>query len=95
MRCSAPPLSYRDWNMSRATALMAVITAEPASTSELYDRVGYAVLARLGLIPYHAFRAELVAMAATGAIEGETGPDGATIWRRTAAAEPGHGLILD
>ena len=68
--------------MSRTSALMAVITTEPVSTSDLYDRVGYPTLARLGLIPYHAFRAELAALAATGAIQGETAPDGSTMWRR-------------
>ena len=62
--------------MSHASALMTVITTEPASTSELYDRVGYPALVRLGLIPYDAFRAELAALAATGAIESKTAPDG-------------------
>ena len=74
--------------MSRTEPLMAVITTEPASTSELYDRVGYPTLARLGLIPYHAFHAELSALAATGAIESETAPDGSTIWRRTVDGQP-------
>jgi hypothetical protein len=69
--------------MSRASALMAVMTDQPASTSELYDRVGYPNLARLGLIPYAAFRAELAALAATGALESATAPDGSTTWRRT------------
>jgi hypothetical protein len=68
--------------MSRASALMTVITTEPASTSELYDRIGYPALVRLGLIPYAAFRAELAALAATGAIESATGPDGSTVWSR-------------
>ena len=70
--------------MSRASTLMAVVTTEPASTSERYDRVGYPALARLGLIPYPAFREALVGLAATGAIESHTGPDGSTLWRRTA-----------
>jgi hypothetical protein len=61
---------------------MEVLTEEPASTSELYDRVGYPALARLGLIPYAAFRAELAALAATGELECETAPDGSTTWRR-------------
>jgi hypothetical protein len=69
--------------MSRATELLAFVTPEPASTSELYDRVGYPTLARLGLIPYGAFRAELAALAATGAIESQTAPDGSTMWRRS------------
>ena len=69
-------------SVSRTSALMAVISTDPTSTSELYDRVGYPALARLGLIPYHAFRAELAALAATGAIESATAPDGSTLWRR-------------
>ena len=73
--------------MSRTSALMAVITADPISTDELYERVGYPTLARLGLIPYPAFREALVALAATGAIEGHTGPDGSTMWRRVAENE--------
>ena len=73
--------------MSRTSTLMAVVTTEPMSTSELYDRVGYLTLARLGLIPYHAFRAELAALAATGAIESGTARDGSTTWRVAPAAE--------
>ena len=63
---------------------MAVITTNPTTTSDLYDRVGYPTLARIGLIPYHAFRDALSTLAATGAIEGQTAPDGSTMWRRTA-----------
>jgi hypothetical protein len=63
-------------------ALMAVITEDPASTSDLYDRVGYPTLVQVGLIPYHAFRDALATLEATGAIEGQTGPDGSTMWRR-------------
>jgi hypothetical protein len=81
--------------MSRTSALMAVITNEPASTSELYDRVGYATLARIGLIPYNAFRAELAALAAAGALDSEAAPDGSTAWRLATKVEPGNGLILD
>ena len=77
--------------MSRTSALMAVITPEPASTSELYDRIGYPTLAGLGLIPYDAFRAELAALAATGAIASATAPDGSTIWRLDVAAAPPDG----
>jgi hypothetical protein len=72
--------------MSRTSALIAVITTEPASTSDLYDRVGYPALARLGLIPYHAFRGALARLAATGAIDGQTAPDGSTMWRRVPEA---------
>jgi hypothetical protein len=74
--------------MSRASALMAVITPDPASTSDLYDRVGYSTLVRLGLIPYDAFRAELAALAATGAIESATAADGSTVWRRASQIAP-------
>jgi hypothetical protein len=73
--------------MSRASELLAVVSVQPTSTSELYERIGYPTLARLGLIPYHAFRAELAALAATGAIESDTAPDGSTTWRRAAGDE--------
>lgn len=72
--------------MSRSSVLLSVLTREPASTSELYDRVGYAELARIGLIPYPAFRAELAKLAAAGLAEGETGADGATRWKLAAVA---------
>jgi hypothetical protein len=80
--------------MARTSALLAVLTSEPTSTSDLYDRIGYATLVRLGLIPYHAFRAELAALAATGAIESETAPDGSTLWRLAPENEPQDGRIL-
>jgi hypothetical protein len=73
--------------MSHASALMAALTSEPISTSDLYDRVGYATLARVGLIPYHAFRDELARLAAAGAVESHTGPDGSTMWRRASGSE--------
>jgi hypothetical protein len=78
--------------MSRTSALMAVVSTDPTSTSDLYDRIGYATLVRLGLIPYHAFRAELAALAATGAIESATAPDGATVWSRSSENGPRAGL---
>lgn len=80
--------------MSRASALLSVITTEPTSTSDLYDRIGYPVLARLGLIPYHAFRAELAALAAAGAIESATGPDGSTLWCLAPENGPSDGPII-
>jgi hypothetical protein len=67
--------------MSRASALVAVLTSEPASTSELYDRVGYMTLARVGLVPYEAFRAELARLSATGVVASHTAPDGSTMWQ--------------
>ena len=80
--------------MSRASVLLAVVTAEPASTSELYDRVGYPTLARLGLIPYAAFRDALVRLASVGEIESRTAPDGSTMWSRSAETGPADELIL-
>jgi hypothetical protein len=67
--------------MSRAAALLAALTNEPASTQELYERVGYATLLRLGLIPYPAFRAELERLAASGLAERDTADNGSTLWR--------------
>jgi hypothetical protein len=75
--------------MSRGSVLMATLTDEPVSTSELYDRVGYPTLTRLGLIPYRAFHAELERLAATGVVLAETGQDGSTLWRRAPGATPG------
>ncbi|HJS95950.1 MAG TPA: hypothetical protein VJ741_16925 [Solirubrobacteraceae bacterium] len=81
--------------MSRTSTLMAVISTDPTSTSDLYDRVGYVTLARLGLIPYHAFRAELAALATTGAIESATAPDGSTVWRRAPENGPPAEPIIE
>jgi hypothetical protein len=61
--------------------LLSALTAEPTTTSDLYDRIGYATLARVGLIPYEAFRAELAALAALGKAVTGTAQDGATTWR--------------
>ncbi|MEA2217907.1 MAG: hypothetical protein QOJ35_533 [Solirubrobacteraceae bacterium] len=75
--------------MSRASALLAALTDEPTSTSELYRRVGYGTLTILGLVHYEAFRAELVRLSAAGLAERETAGDGATLWRLAAArSEP-------
>ena len=67
--------------MSRSSVLLAAMSAEPTSTSDLYERVGYGALARIGLIPYPAFRAELDKLAAAGLAESETGSDGSTLWK--------------
>jgi hypothetical protein len=75
--------------MSRASALLEALSGEPASTSALYERVGYATLTRIGLVPYHAFRAELVRLSAAGLVVGETARDGSTVWR--LADEPPAG----
>lgn len=70
--------------MSRASVLLCALTTEPTSTSELYDRIGYATLTGVGLIPYEAFRAELAALAALGKAVSGTAEDGSTTWRRAA-----------
>jgi len=67
--------------MSRASVLLSALTTEPVSTSELYDRVGYAMLTRIGLVPYAAFRAELAKLAAAGLASSDTAADGSTVWR--------------
>jgi hypothetical protein len=70
--------------MSRRSVLLAALTSEPTNTSDLYERVGYLALARVGLVPYPAFRAELAELAAAGLAEHETGPDGSTLWKLSA-----------
>jgi len=74
--------------MSRESELLAVLTDEPTSTEQLYERVGYAMLARLGLIPYSAFRAELVRLSVAGLAERHSAEDGATMWRRSTPPGP-------
>ena len=92
---AAPLMRATVKSMSRTCeSLLAVVSAEPASTSELYERIGYPTLARLGLIPYGAFREALARLAATGVIESDTASDGSTMWRRSIEDEPGGGLIL-
>jgi hypothetical protein len=68
--------------MSPAAPLLSSLTDTPTSTEDLYDRVGYATLTQLGLVPYDAFRQELVRLSAQGLATSESGPDGATMWRR-------------
>jgi hypothetical protein len=67
--------------MSRESALLAALTNQPASTSEVYDRVGYVTLTRVGLVSYHAFRAELAKLSAAGLAARHAGEDGSTMWR--------------
>jgi hypothetical protein len=81
--------------MSRESVLLGALTAEPTSTSDLYERVGYGALARVGLIPYHAFRAELARLEATGVVESATGTDGSTMWRTRPDPPVEEGPILD
>ncbi|MEA2284504.1 MAG: hypothetical protein QOJ21_547 [Solirubrobacteraceae bacterium] len=73
--------------MSRASTLLGVLTHEPVSTSALYDRVGYATLVSLGLVPYDAFRTELAKLAKAGLAASGMDDDGATTWRLPAPAE--------
>jgi len=74
--------------MPDQSPLLNALTHEPTSTEALYERVGYATLARLGLIPYDAFRAELAKLAAAGQAEKHTVEEGATLWRLPPPAEP-------
>jgi hypothetical protein len=73
--------------MSRESAILSALTSEPTSTEALYERVGYATLARVGLIPYDAFRTELQMLSADGRAESHTAADGATMWRLPAPPE--------
>jgi hypothetical protein len=65
--------------------LLTALRVGPASTSDLYTRVGYRELTRIGLIPYDAFRAALAKLSSAGLAEGEPAQDGSTVWRLTAA----------
>lgn len=78
--------------MSRTSALLAVLTSEPTSTSELYARAGYLTLTRVGLVAYDAFRAELQRLSAAGLAESDTAVDGSTLWR---LASPAGGPAAD
>jgi hypothetical protein len=71
--------------------LLDALTSEPTTTSDLYDRVGYATLTRVGLIPYHAFREELAKLSAAGLVHSQDAPDGSTVWWREAGDEPTPG----
>lgn len=73
--------------MSRDSELLAVLTVEPASTSELYERIGYGTLTRIGLIPYDAFREALASLSAAGLAKSDTASDGSTLWRLSAAGD--------
>jgi hypothetical protein len=71
--------------MTRAATILAALTDEPASTSDVYERVGYMNLTNVGLVPYPAFRAELDKLAAAGLVDGRPGEDGSTMWRLAPA----------
>jgi hypothetical protein len=74
--------------MANPSPILNALTSEPTSTETLYDRVGYATLTRLGLIPYDAFRAELSRLAAAGHAEKREVEEGATLWRLPTPPEP-------
>jgi hypothetical protein len=76
--------------MAAAAILLDVLTDEPTSTSELYERVGYPALVRAGLVPYDAFRAELARLTAAGLARQGTDEDGATTWWRPAPEDAGE-----
>lgn len=66
--------------MPSTVVLLAALGPQPTSTSDLYARIGYLALARAGLIPYPAFRAELDKLLAAGLVRSETASDGSTLW---------------
>ena len=66
--------------MPRESELVGYLTSDPTSTSDLYERVGYTTLARLGLIPYPAFREALAKLSAAGLARHDTAEDGSTLW---------------
>ena len=67
--------------MNRAhEAILALLAEGPATTSELYDRLGYPALLRLQLIDYRAFRDVVAELEAGERITGEPHEDG-TVWR--------------
>jgi len=74
--------------MTAPRILLDALSDEPTSTSDLYERVGYPALVSAGLVPYDAFRAELVRLSAAGLADRGSDDDGATTWRRPASAEP-------
>ncbi len=65
---------------------MGVLTIDPTSTSDLYERVGYGTLSEVGLIPYHSFRGELEKLKAAGVVESDPGKDGSTVWYLKSAS---------
>ena len=71
----------------QSSVVLAALTDEPASTDEVYDRVGYPALVRARLVQYAAFRAALVRLEAEGLARSSPGRDGATLWVRA----PGGG----
>jgi hypothetical protein len=70
--------------MSRESVLRAVLTIDPASTSDLYERAGYRALAEVGMIPYQQFRDELAKLEAAGIVASVPADDGSTMWSLTS-----------
>ncbi len=68
--------------------LLDALTSEPTTTSDLYDRVGYPALTRVGLVPYHAFRDELAKLVAAGLAHRDDASDGSTVWWRADDSAP-------
>jgi hypothetical protein len=73
--------------MASADFLLDVVTHEPASTDDLYTRVGYMRLLQHGLIPYPAFRDALSGLRAAGLLACQTAEDGGTLWRLASPAD--------
>jgi hypothetical protein len=69
---------------ARSAALLELLGEEPQTTGDLYDRMGYATLVRIGLVPYDAFRAALAELERDGLATSETSEEGPTWWRRAA-----------
>jgi hypothetical protein len=66
--------------MTRAhEAILTALAEGPATTSELYDRLGYPALLRLQLIDYRAFRRVVGELEDAKRISGEPDENG-TIW---------------
>jgi hypothetical protein len=73
--------------MSRESVLIAALTQQPASTSDVYARVGYAALTEIGLVPYDKFKGELGRLQSAGLILRAVGADGTTTWWRPRAPQ--------
>jgi hypothetical protein len=72
-----------------AAIVLGVLSEEPASTSDLYDRVGYRNLMRAGLIDYRAFRQVLARLEAGGLVLMDVGEDESTLWRLPSLPDDG------
>jgi len=69
--------------------VLAALTEEATTTSDLYDRVGYMALVRVGLIDFRAFRDVRAALERQGLADGWEGPeDRGSRWRLRARDEP-------